>query len=391
MDSILQEFQVAFRYSVHFTKGVFEPDNPLLRQLVGDDSHVAFVIDRGILKEQRNLPARIKTMWRESPTLVIPGGERVKNHREHLKRVLGMINEAGLCRHSYLVAVGGGALLDVAGYAAATAHRGIRLVRIPTTVLAQADSAVGVKNGINAFGKKNYLGTFAPPYAVINDFGFLETLPARDWRAGISEAVKVALIKDAAFFNFLERHAGVLADRDMTAMEETIRRSAALHCTHIASGDPFELGSSRPLDFGHWAAHKLEQLTHYRLRHGEAVSIGMALDSTYSHLAGHLNAADYRRIMDLLATLRLPVYVPELGQQMDQPDDSQCVLRGLTEFREHLGGQLTIMLLRSIGRAFEVHEVDCELIIRSIELLRAHGTRKEEMDALPVEPQGIAG
>ena len=117
------------------------------------------------------------------------------------------IHEYGIDRHAYVLAVGGGALLDMVGYAAATAHRGVRLVRVPTTVLSQNDSGIGVKNSVNAFGKKNFLGTFAPPFAVFNDFTFLTTLSDRDWRAGISEAIKVALLKDATFFAFLEEHA----------------------------------------------------------------------------------------------------------------------------------------------------------------------------------------
>ena len=216
------------------------------------------------------------------------------------------------------MAIGGGAVLDAAGYAAATAHRGIRLIRVPTTVLAQDDSAMGVKNGINAFGKKNYLGTFAPPFAVINDVAFLQTLPDRHWRAGVSEAIKAALIKDRAFFDFLESQAAALKARDLVAMEQVIRRCAVLHLSHIASGgDPFELGSSRPLDFGHWSAHKLEQLTDHRLGHGEAVAIGIALDTTYSYLAGFLPEDDWRRIISLLPALGLSVYVPELGQNLD--------------------------------------------------------------------------
>ena len=191
------------------------------------------------------------------------------------------------------------------GYAAATAHRGVRLIRVPTTVLAQDDSAVGVKNGINAFGKKNFVGSFAPPHAVLNDFDLLLTLQDRDWRAGISEAMKVALLKDAPFFAWIEHHAGDLTDRSLPAMAQLIHRSAELHLNHIAtSGDPFELGSSRPLDFGHWAAHKLEQLSNHALRHGEAVAIGIALDSTYSYLTGSLAHADWRRIIDAVRDRR---------------------------------------------------------------------------------------
>jgi 3-dehydroquinate synthase len=291
-------------------------------------------------------------------------------------------------------------VLDAAGYAAATAHRGIRLIRVPTTVLAQDDSAMGVKNGINAFGKKNYLGTFAPPFAVVNDVSFLRTLSDRDWRAGVSEAIKVALIKDRAFFDLIEQHASALRDRDLPAMEQVIRRCAALHLAHIAtSGDPFELGSSRPLDFGHWAAHRLEQMTNHRLGHGEAVAIGIALDTTYSYLAGFLPEDDWRRIISLMPALGLSVYAPELGEHLDPQaaeNHPASVLRGLDEFREHLGGSLTILMLRSIAAPFDVHEIRRDVMIRSIGVLRdfehAHRSREDRHDTvarhLPAEREG---
>ncbi|MPY89375.1 MAG: 3-dehydroquinate synthase [Luteitalea sp.] len=382
MDAIEQEFRVSFRYPVHFTTGVFSPSNPLLKTAIQSPAKILFIVDGGLSAANRGLVDAIESYcqhYRDAldlagPILVVPGGEQVKNEPQHLEDVQRAIHDAGLCRHSYVVGVGGGAVLDVVGYAAATAHRGIRLVRVPTTVLAQHDSAVGVKNGINAFGKKNYFGTFAVPFTVINDFDFLATLSDRDWRGGISEAVKVALIKDAPFFDFLEQHAARLANRDRRVVEQVIRRCAALHLSHIATGgDPFEQGSSRPLDFGHWSAHKLEQLTQYRLGHGEAVAIGIALDSTYSYLAGFLPEVDWRRITSLLEALGLSLYAPELSHRLDALDDPTCMLRGLEEFREHLGGRLTIMLLRSIGEPFDVHEIQEARMIESIGVLRDLG------------------
>ena len=384
MDVIRQEIHVAFRYPVHFTTGVFTASNRLVRDLVQSDdpgapAKVVVVVDRGVERAHPELTGSIERYCVEhadaitlaAPVLVIPGGEQVKNDARHTERVLEAINAAQLCRHSYLIAVGGGAVLDVAGFAAATAHRGVRLIRVPTTVLAQDDSAVGVKNGVNAFGKKNYLGTFAPPFAVINDFGFLSTLKDRDWRGGISEAVKAALIKDRGFFEFLEANAAALVAREPAAMEQVVRRSAALHLRHIATGgDPFELGSSRPLDFGHRAAHKLEQVTHHGLRHGEAVAIGIALDSTYSYLSGFLAEADWRRIIDIFLALGLSVYSPALGERLDTPADPDCVLRGLADFQEHLGGRLTIMLLKGIGEPFDVNEIHPDVMVRCIEMLK---------------------
>src|SRR5207237_8711978 len=174
----------------------------------------------------------------------------------------------------------------------------------PTTTLSQDDSGVGVKNGMNAFGKKNFIGAFAVPFAVINDFEMLNSLNPRDKRAGYIEAVKVALIRDASFFEAIERDSQKLREFDPDAMQQLIMRCAELHVNHIASsGDPFESGSARPLDFGHWSAHKLEQLSEYKLRHGEAVAIGIALDTIYSRLCGWLKPADAERILKLLETL----------------------------------------------------------------------------------------
>jgi 3-dehydroquinate synthase len=309
-----------------------------------------------------------------APVLLAPGGEVIKNDWHHVADIHRLIHRGGLCRHSYVIGVGGGAVLDVVGFAAATAHRGIRLIRIPTTVLAQDDSAVGVKNGINAYGKKNYLGTFAPPHAVINDSSFLPTLHDRDWRGGIAEAIKAALIRDPEFFGYIERHAAALKARDLTVMEEVVRRSAALHLAHIAQGgDPFEQGSSRPLDYGHWAAHKLEALTEYRMRHGEAVGIGLALDTTYAHLTGALDERQWRRVIDVIQAVGLAIHAPELDHHLDDQADPRGVLSGLGEFREHLGGELTILLLSGIGRSFDCHDVDPAMMVRSIEVLRQLG------------------
>jgi len=381
---IQQTVQVTFRYPVAFTTRLFDPANPVLRDVVADESDAVYpkrllaVIDAGVAEAFPALPVEIAAyaaahadvMALTEAPVVVTGGEASKNDPALVTALHQAIDAGGIDRHSYVLAMGGGAVLDMVGYAAATAHRGVRLIRVPTTVLAQDDSAVGVKNSINAFGKKNWLGTFAPPYAVLNDLHFLTTLDDRDWLGGVSEAVKVALLNDPAFFEQLEALAPALVARDLDAMAPVVRRCAELHLNHIAtSGDAFEMGSSRPLDFGHWAAHKLEQLTGYAVRHGEAVAIGIALDSTYSYLAGHLAEADWQRILDLFASLNLAVFHPRLAEHLDDPERS--VLGGLQEFREHLGGRLTIMLLRGIGHGFEVHEMDETLIRQSIARLSA--------------------
>ena len=385
MACIERNIQVSYRHRVYFTRDVFGSDNDLLKQVLTlEASHsvakVLMVVDETLAQAQPGLIANIERYFGQRgevlklvcPPVLLEGGERAKNSYFHVSEIQSVVEKHHIDRHSYIIALGGGALLDVAGLAAATAHRGVRHVRIPTTTLSQDDSGVGVKNGINAFGKKNFIGTFAPPFAVINDFDLLASLPARDKRAGYVEAVKVALIRDSAFFNEIERDAPKLAAFDPEAMQRLIFHSAELHMNHIAtSGDPFEFGSARPLDFGHWAAHKLEQISDYRIRHGEAVAIGIALDVIYSRRLGFLDAVSTERILVLLEELGFELFANEL---LHEDSSGGCVvLKGLEEFREHLGGQLTITLLQGVGRGFEVHEMEPASVLASMrELYERH-------------------
>jgi 3-dehydroquinate synthase len=383
MSVIERTIQVVYRHRVFFTRGVFDPANPVLRDVLANGEHkeankVFVVLDESLARAQADLARKIETYFAAFPAelklvcapFVIEGGERTKNSYFHVSEIHSHIDRYHIDRHSYIVAVGGGAILDMVGLAATTAHRGCRHVRIPTTTLSQNDSGVGVKNGINAFGKKNFIGTFAPPFAVINDADLLASLAPRDQRAGYVEAVKVALIRDAQFFEAIEREAGRLRQFDPGAMQQLIYRSAELHVNHIASsGDPFEFGSARPLDFGHWAAHKLEQLSEYAIRHGEGVAIGIALDTIYSRKLGYLDAASAERVLALLENLGFELFANEL-LNVDS-DNNLMVLKGLEEFREHLGGELTITLLRAIGQGFEVHTMNLPKVIESIYELQA--------------------
>jgi len=382
MTSIERNFRVNFRHRVFFTDHVFEPGNSVLHELMQPEpgcgpSRALVVLDESLVRSRPGLMDSVREYFAAHPEnlqlatlpLVLEGGERVKNSYFHVSEIQSHIERHGLCRHSYLIGVGGGALLDVVGLASATAHRGLRHIRIPTTTLSQADSGVGVKNGINAFGKKNFIGSFAPPHAVVNDFQWLDSLPNRDRRGGYSEAVKVALIRDLKFFEWLEAHAVNLKTFDSQAMRYLIQRSAELHVDHITGcGDPFELGSARPLDFGHWAAHKLEQVSEYQIRHGEAVAIGIALDVIYSNHMGFLEASQAERVLTLLEILGFRLFSNELTHE--DSHNGLLILKGLDEFREHLGGRLTITLLKEIGQGFEVNQVDLPWMTRSLQELK---------------------
>ncbi len=382
MGPTFQRFTVTFEYPVYFSRGVLALGNrdlldALVRPSGSGPQRCLFVVEERVQELWPSLLAQIEgyvahhaeALALAGPTLVIPGAEACKNDPQALPHLHQYFERAHLDRHATVVIVGGGALQDLVGYAAATTHRGVRVVRVPTTVLSQSDSAVGVKNGINAFGKKNFLGTFAAPFAVVNDLDFLRTLPKRDAIAGMAEAVKVALIKDRVFFEWLEGHADQLARLEPEPVAHLVRRCAELHLEHIATaGDPFEYGSARPLDFGHWAAHKLESMTAHRLSHGEAVAIGLALDTRYSAEAGMIGLHDAERVLRLLERIGLPLWDEALDQKGSHGLE---LLRGLEEFREHLGGELTVTLLEQLGRGREVHVLEVPLIRECIGFLRA--------------------
>ena len=363
---------LAFAHRVRFTRGALDAANPTLRDVLAGDAAVAtrravVLIDEGVAAAQPRIAEQVRAycdahrahMPRIVAVETCAGGERAKEDMRVVDRVIELVEREKIDRKSFVFAIGGGAMLDAVGFGAATAHRGVRLVRMPTTTLAQDDAAMGVKNGVNRFGKKNFVGAFAVPYAVVCDESMLSTLPPAVFRAGFSEAVKIALLKDPAFFAAIERAAPAIAACDLDASSPVIRRSAELHLAHIFDGgDPFEANEARPLDFGHWAAHRLESMSAHAVSHGDAVALGLLLDCRYSNLKGWLSDADFARIRACVAALGLPMRHALFA-------DTARLLSGLEEFREHLGGQLTVTMLRGIGHGFEVHELDADLVRRA--------------------------
>lgn len=363
-------------HRVRFTRDALTPGNPTLAHVFETNENasqkVLVAVDQGIVQALPGIQSQIENYFanntKQLPKLIgfrsVVGGEQSKNDLSQLESFLGEIDRYHLDRHSYILVIGGGAVLDMVGFAAAIAHRGIRLVRMPTTTLAQADSGVGVKNGVNMFGKKNFIGAFAVPWAVVNDLTLLDTLDDREWRSGLSEAVKVALLKDAGLYRLISRRAKHLAKRDRALADDVIQRSAHLHLQHIAfGGDPFEMTTARPLDFGHWSGHKLEQLTNFAIKHGEGVALGLALDVTYCELMGILAPEIADDIRKTIRTLGFQFYHPAM-------DDADALLAGLDEFREHLGGQLTITLITAPGKPINVHEIDRDVMGAAIAKLR---------------------
>ena len=375
------QIPVTFKHRIVFTRNAFSVGNPALAEVLseGGGRRAMVFVEETVAAFWPDLVDQIQAYFGELDldflgTTVFPGGEAVKADDHLVREVWAAIDTAHLDRHSYALVIGGGAFLDAVGYAAATAHRGVRLVRFPTTTLSQDDSGVGVKCAINAFGKKNWVGSFAVPYAVVNDFSFLHSQDEETRRGGLIEAVKVALVSDREFFEWIETNLTSLAALEPDALEACVEKSALLHARHIASGgDPFETGSSRPLDFGHWAAHKLETMTSYQLAHAPAVAVGLALDTLYSARAGLLKFSVAEQVLRVLDGLQLAIYHPALDW-LDE-NGRRRVLDGLDEFREHLGGRLTILLLEDVGQGIDVHQFNEVLLGECINELRTRWER----------------
>ena len=381
-ESLDVPFAVPYTHRLRFTNDVLGSEQQTLADLLepsGESpARVQFWLDQNLSDANPEIKNRLKRFADSAPDRIkrvgniqlVPGGEEIKNDIEVLEKMLKVFNVSDLDRRSYVVVIGGGAVLDTVGFAAGIAHRGIRLIRLPSTTLAQADSGLGVKNGVNLFRKKNWLGTFAVPWGVINDADLLSTLSNRDFMGGFSEAVKVSLLKDSRFFNTLCCEASEIAARHMPAALPAIKQAAKLHLDHITrGGDPFEMLEARPLDFGHWSAHKLESMSDFVLRHGEAVAIGVAIDSVYSSLAHGLPTAIADKILRCLSDLGFTLTDPALH-------DVESLFDGLEEFRQHLGGRLTLTMLRNPGEPFEVHQINRELMLQAITKVRRYADTK---------------
>lgn len=374
-------FSVPFVHRLRFTRNLLDGEQDVLLDVLEPSgpqpARVQLWLDEHMANARPDLARRLCDLLDGCPRLkrtgdvqIVPGGEAIKNDIHLLERMLKTFEQADLDRRSYVIVIGGGAVLDAVGFAAAIAHRGLRLVRLPTTTLSQGDSGVGVKNSVNLFGKKNWIGTFAVPWAVINDAALLETLPDRDFICGFSESVKVSLLKDRGLFERLCRDASRIKQRDAEATLPIIQQSAEWHFRHITrGGDPFENEMARPLDYGHWSAHKLEILTRFTLRHGEAVAIGVAIDSIYSSLVHGFPREDAERVLHCLADMGFSLGHPALDEQRE------ALFKGLEEFRQHLGGELTVTMLHAVGQPLDAHAIDRRAMETAMDTVQAFARR----------------
>jgi 3-dehydroquinate synthase len=379
---IRQQIHVTWDFPVIFTHALFAPENRVLadtldrlheqrrhRAMIFIDGQVAEANPRLVDAVGGYFEAYAAQIELATAPRLVAGGEAAKNDFKIVEQFISLLLEHRMDRQSFVIIVGGGAVLDAVGLAASLVHRGLRQVRVPTTVLGQDDAGVGVKNGVNFRGGKNAVGTFAPPFAVINDFDFLLTLPDRDWLSGVAEAFKVSIIRDPAFFSWLCEKAAHFPARDFAAMQHLVERCAEMHLDHIATtGDPFEYGRARPLDFGHWSAHKLELISDFRISHGEAVAVGVLLDSIYAQMQGWINVDELAKIRGGLQRTGFRLWFEELDRR--DAAGERVVFAGLRDFREHLGGELTVTFPLSIGSRHEVHEIDLAKMERALQELK---------------------
>jgi 3-dehydroquinate synthase len=380
--TIQQTIAVTWDFPVTFTHALFRPGNRVLldtffrlgetrrhRALVFIDSHVSAAKPELSAEIEAFFAAHAGQAELAAAPVVVPGGEAIKNDFRLVEGFMRLMLEKHMDRQSYIVIIGGGAVMDAVGLAAALVHRGLRQIRVPTTVLGQNDAGVGVKNGVNYLGGKNAVGSFAPPFAVLNDFEFLRTLPQRDWLCGVAEAWKVSIIRDSAFFDWLCENAPKFPERDFGAMEQLVFRCADEHLAHIrTNGDPFEYGRARPLDFGHWSAHKLELMSEFRISHGEAVAFGVLLDSCYAREKGWIDAEEYAAIERGLRVSGFALWHEEAVAR-DAAGELE-IFAGIRDFREHLGGELCVTFPQGIGARFEVHTIDLTLMERCLKELQ---------------------
>ena len=380
--TIRQQISVSWDFPVTFTQRLFNLENPALVETLdrlgeGRRHRAVVFIDSQVAAVHPQLAAQVRAYFLAYPQRlelaldpqIVAGGEAAKNDFALVENFMRLLLEKRMDRQSFVIIVGGGAVMDSVGLAAALVHRGLRQVRVPTTVLGQNDAGVGVKNGVNFLGGKNAIGTFAPPFAVLNDFEFLLSLPDRDWLCGVSEAFKVAIIRDAKFFDWLCANAAKFPARDPDAMQYLVMRCAEIHLEHIRTGgDPFEYGRARPLDFGHWSAHKLELLSGFRISHGEAVASGILLDSIYAANQSWIDSAVLARIRAGLAESGFALWFEEF----DARDDAgqRAIFAGLRDFQEHLGGELTVTFPDGLGARQEVHEIDLAKMESAIKELK---------------------
>ena len=301
--------------------------------------------------------AAIEALGKTVATCILPDGEKYKNI-EHLNLIFDALLASGFNRDCTVLALGGGVIGDMAGFASACFQRGVYFIQVPTTLLSQVDSSVGGKTGINHPLGKNMIGAFQQPQVVLADMSQLKTLPARELSAGLAEVIKYALLGDADFLTWLEQHMDALVQGDEAALAEAVYRSCA-HKARIVANDEKEQGERALLNLGHTFGHAIESYLGYgEWLHGEAVATGMVMAADLSQRMGWISAEDLTRTKNIIQRANLPIVCPQI------PLDD--FLAYMAHDKKVLNGQLRLVLMQAVGQAIITKTFDVELMKQAI-------------------------
>ena len=314
--------------------------------------HVVVITDQNVEKTHaRAVLESLDAAGARVDLIVLEPGEETKSVSD-AEQLWQILLESGADRRTVVAAVGGGVVGDLAGFVAATYARGLDFMQIPTTLLAQVDSSVGGKVGVNLPGAKNMIGAFWQPRGVLIDTETIHTLPAREYRAGLAEVVKYGVILDAEFFAYLEDHLGSLRDRRPEVLRHIITRSCQMKAGVVTADERETTGLRAILNYGHTFCHALEAVTSYgRFLHGEAVAIGMHAAARLAHRLGRVDAPFVARQAALLQALELPILTP--------PDlDRQALVEAMARDKKSVQGKLRFILPSQLGHVELVDGID---------------------------------
>jgi 3-dehydroquinate synthase len=339
---VLMRYQLQESYPVINTEGLLDPGNRLLAAQC-PNMRATVVLDSNV---DKLYGARINAYLRAnsiSYSPVVLAATEMEKDLAAVLRICAAAEETIAGRRDPFIAIGGGIVQDVTGFAASMFRRGVPFIRVPTTLIGIVDAGVGVKQGINWMGHKNFLGAFYPPQLVLNDLAFLQTLELRQWRCGLAEMIKMGIVRDAPLFGLLETHYSDFLSRQIT---DPVRRTidmAIMGMLEELQPNIYEWDLERRVDFGHAFGHILEIQSQFSLHHGEAVAIDMALSTHIAYQRGECDENTLKRILLLLAKAGLPLYHVAC--------DPQRIWNGLADVAAHRGGKLNLVVPTGIGSA----------------------------------------
>jgi 3-dehydroquinate synthase len=351
-------------YDILIGHGLLQEAGSLIKPHLKRD-FVAIVTDTNVAKNHlATLETALNSSGIETRVLVVPAGEASKSYRQLAELCDGLLS-AGVERRDHVIALGGGVIGDLAGFAASILRRGVNFIQIPTSLLAQVDSSVGGKTGINSKLGKNLIGAFHQPVLVLADRDVLNTLPQRELAAGYAEVAKYGLLGDKSFFAWLDQHVDRVMAREADAITHAVEASCSAKAKIVAE-DETETGVRALLNLGHTFGHALEAATGYssRLLHGESVAIGMVQAFRFSGQLGHCAKGTADQVARHLARAGLPTHVTEIEGKLPPAED---MLKLMYQDKKAVGGKLTFILARGIGEAFIAKSVDESLVLRFLE------------------------